>query len=59
MIFKAVHVAGCIKKLNKYLTININKKVCTSFTKFRLSSHKLIVERGHWTISKLDYELRN
>ena len=63
-IFKAVHVAGCIKKLNKYispeayLTVNINRKVRTSFTKFRLSSHKLLVERGRWTISKLDYKLR-
>ena len=38
--------------------ININKKVRTSFTKFRLSSHKLLVERGRWSISKLDYELR-
>ena len=58
MIFKAVHVAGCIKKLNKYISlklININRKVRTSF---RLSSHKLLVERGRWTISKLDYKLR-
>ena len=50
-----------IKQVHKpeaYLTININKKVRTSFTKFRLSSHKLLVERGHWTISKLDYKLR-
>ena len=23
-----------------------------------LSSHKLLVERGRWTISKFDYELR-
>ena len=63
MIFKAVHVAGCIKKLNKYislkkyLTININKKDRTSFTKFRLNSHKILVERGRWATSKLDYEL--
>ena len=48
-----------VHKPEKYLTININKKkVRTSFTKFRLSSHKLLVERGRWTISKLDYELR-
>ena len=63
MIFKTVHVAGCIKKNKqvhkpeRYLTININKKIRTSFTKFRLSRHKLLVERGRWTISTLD-ELR-
>ena len=35
-----------IKQVHKpeaYLTININRKVRTSFTKFRLSSHKLLV----------------
>ena len=50
-----------IKQVHKpeaYLTVNTNKKVCTSFTKFRLSNHKLLVERGRWTISKLDYKLR-
>ena len=47
-----------VHKPESYLTININKNVRTSFTKFRLSSHKLLVERGRWTISKLDYELR-
>ena len=50
-----------IKQVHKpeaYLTININKKVHTSYTKYRLSSHKLVVERGRWTISKLDYKLR-
>ena len=52
--FKQVH------KPEEYLTININIKVRTSFTKFRLSSQKLLVhvQRGGWTISKLDYELR-
>ena len=38
-----------IKQVHKpevYLTIKINNKVCTSFTKFRLSSHKLLLERG-------------
>ena len=38
-----------IKQVHKpevYLTVNINNKVCTSFTKFRLSSHKLLLERG-------------
>ena len=30
----------------------------TAFTKFRLSSHKLLVERGRWKSLKLDYELR-
>ena len=46
-----------IKQVHKpeaYLTVNIR----TSFTKFRLNSHKLLVERGRWTISKLDYKLR-
>ena len=33
-------------KPEMYLPVNINKKVCTIFTKFRLSSHKLLVERG-------------
>ena len=50
-----------IKQVHKpeaYLTINLNKNVCTSFTKFRLSSDKLLVERGRWTISRLDYKLR-
>ena len=45
-----------IKQVHKpeaYLTVNINHKVCTSFTKFRLSSHKLLVERGFWTVSIL------
>ena len=40
-----------IKQVNKpevYLTVNINTKICTSFTKFRLSSHKLLLERGCW-----------
>ena len=50
-----------IKQVHKpeaYLTVNINIKVCTSFTKFRLSSHKLLLERGCWTVSQLDYKLR-
>ena len=50
-----------IKQVHKpeaYLTININIKVRTSFTKFRLSSQKLLVVQGRWTISKLDYKLR-
>ena len=50
-----------IKQVHKpevYLTVNINNKVCTSFTKFRLSSHKLLLERGCWTVSQLDYKLR-
>ena len=49
-----------IKQVHKpkaYLTVKIDKKVCTSFTKFRLSSHNLLVERGRWMISKLDYKL--
>ena len=50
-----------IKQVHKpeaYLTINNKKKGRASFAKFRLSSHKLLVERGRWTISKLHYELR-
>ena len=50
-----------IKQVHKpeaNLTVNINKKICTSFTKFRLSSDKLIVERGRWTISGLHHKLR-
>ena len=38
-----------IKQVHKpevFLTVNINNKVCTSFTRFRLSSHKLLLERG-------------
>ena len=37
-----------IKQVHKpeaYLTVNINNKVCTSFTKFMLSSHKLLAEQ--------------
>ena len=30
----------------------------TSYTKFRLSSHKLLVERGRWMKPKLQYEIR-
>ena len=64
MIFNAVHVAGCIMKLNKYISLKriylstLTKTSFTSFTKFRLNSHKLLVERGRWTISKFDYKLR-
>ena len=47
-----------VHKPESYLTVNINNKVCTSFTKFRLSSHKLLVEWGCWTVSQLDYKLR-
>ena len=34
-----------------------NKNLRTAFTKFRLGSHKLLVERGRWKSLKLDYEL--
>ena len=34
-----------VHKPEAYLTINIHKKVRTSFTKFRLISHKLHVEQ--------------
>ena len=47
-----------VHKPERYLTININKNLRTAFTKFRLSSHKLLVERGRWKSLKLDYELR-
>ena len=50
-----------IKQVHKpevYLTVNINNKACTSFTKFRLSSHKLLLERGCWTVSQLYHKLR-
>ena len=35
-----------VHKPEVYLTVNINNKVCTSFTKLRLSSHKLLLERS-------------
>ena len=47
-----------MRKPEKYLTININKIFRTAFTEFRLSSNKLLVERGRWKSLKLDYELR-
>ena len=47
-----------VHKQERYLTINIYKNLRTAFTKFRLSSHKLLVERGRWKSLKLDYELR-
>ena len=47
-----------VHKPEAYLTVNINNKFYTSFTKFRLSSHKLLVERGCWMVSQLDYKLR-
>ena len=51
-------IRNYVHKPEAYLTVNINNKVCTSFTKFRLSSHKLLVERRCWTVSQLDYKLR-
>ena len=45
-------------KPERYLTININKNLRTAFTKFRLSRHKPLVERGRWKSLKLGYELR-
>ena len=35
-----------------------NKNLRTGFTKFRMGSHKLLVERCRWKSLKLDYELR-
>ena len=48
-----------VHKPERYLTININKNLRTAFTKFRLSSHKLLVGWGRWENLKLEYELRN
>ena len=36
----------------------MDKNLRTSYTKFRLSSHKLLVERGRWMKHKLQYEMR-
>ena len=36
----------------------MDKKLRTSYTKFRLGSHKLLVERGPWMKPKLQYEMR-
>ena len=38
-----------------YLSVRMDKKLRTSYTKFRLSSHKLLVERGPWMKPKLQY----
>ena len=42
-----------VHKPERYLIININTNLRTAFTKFRLSSHKLLVERGRWKSLKL------
>ena len=36
----------------------MDKKLRSSYTKFRLNSHKLLVERGRWMKPKLQYEMR-
>ena len=41
-----------------YLSVRMDKKFRTSYTKFRLSSHKLLVEGGRWMKPKLQYEMR-
>ena len=41
-----------------YLSVWMDKKLRTSYTKFRLSSHKLLVERGRWMKPKLQYQMR-
>ena len=41
-----------------YLSVRMDKKLHTSYTKFRLSSHKLLVERGGWMKPELQYEMR-
>ena len=41
-----------------YLSVWMDKKLRTSYTKFRLSSHKLLVERGRWMKHKLQYQMR-
>ena len=42
-----------------YLSVRMDKKLRTSYyTKFGLSSHKLLVERGPWMTPKQQYEMR-
>ena len=41
-----------------YLSVRMDKKLQTSYTKFRLNSNKLLVERGRWMNPKLQYEMR-
>ena len=41
-----------------YLSVRMDKKLRSSYTKFRLNSHKLLVERGRWMKPKLQYEMR-
>ena len=41
-----------------YLADEMDKHLRTSYTKFRLSSHKLLVELGRWMKPKLQYEMR-
>ena len=36
----------------------MDKNLRTHYSKFRLSSHKLLVERGRWMKTKLQYEMR-
>ena len=41
------------------LSVRMDKNLRTSYyTKLRLSSHKLLVERGRWMKPKLQYEMR-
>ena len=41
-----------------YLADRMDKHLRTSYTKFRQSSHKLLVESGRWLKPKLQYEMR-
>ena len=41
-----------------YLQDNISRQLRISFTKFRLSSHRLMVERGRWMRPKIEYTER-
>ena len=41
-----------------YLANKMDKHLCSFYTKFRLSSHKLLVDRGRWMKPKLQYEMR-
>ena len=41
-----------------YLSVSMDKKLRTSYTKFRLSSHKLMVKSGQWMKLNLQYEMR-
>ncbi len=41
-----------------YMDISVSRNIRRYYTKLRLSSHKLLVERGRWTKPKINYEDR-